>query len=323
MSFIKKAKGRLSNFHIQGSKPDIFIFSAPRSGSTFLMELLGSQPGAKVHNEPLSIRNKVVRKELGVTDWEALTTMTNREEVYKRYFDRLRTNEVPELNSPLYWRTGRFITWRNVFKILYGGEDMIPWFEHEFVANIVLLVRHPIATTLSHESFPRLPFFLKQEGLRSLLTRDQIEFAERILMEGDEFERGILNWCLQYFPALTKHLDPKWALISYEELTVFPEDVIKYLEESVDLKPFRHLEKLISRPSESTTQSDEQTRAFFSGRLPMEDRHFLIKKWKSSIAPSQEQRAFEILDAFEIDYYEPNFLLPAARYRISDKVEQI
>ena len=62
-------KGRLSNIHVQGDLPNIFVFATPRSGSTFLLEFLHAQPEMKTYNEPLSVRKAAMRRVLeGATD---------------------------------------------------------------------------------------------------------------------------------------------------------------------------------------------------------------------------------------------------------------
>ncbi|MGH8501120.1 MAG: hypothetical protein ACREVE_01355, partial [Gammaproteobacteria bacterium] len=61
----------LCNFHRQGSKPNIFIFSTPRSGSTWLMELMLTQRGFKSCSEPFNLRFTEVATTLGIYDWDS------------------------------------------------------------------------------------------------------------------------------------------------------------------------------------------------------------------------------------------------------------
>ena len=49
--FAKKVLNRI-HVHINKGKKDIFIFSTPRSGSTWLMQILGSNKGVKKVYEP-------------------------------------------------------------------------------------------------------------------------------------------------------------------------------------------------------------------------------------------------------------------------------
>lgn len=64
----------LTLFHLHqytGNQP-VFIISSPRSGSTWLMELLLTQPGMYSANEPFNLRNAYHRKMLGINTWEEL-----------------------------------------------------------------------------------------------------------------------------------------------------------------------------------------------------------------------------------------------------------
>jgi hypothetical protein len=316
MSTLSYLKGLVSNVHLQGEKPDVFLFSTPRSGSTFLMEVLNAQPGVKIFDEPLTVNKEEVRRELGVRTWEEFTVMPDREVRYRRFFERLRKNDLKELNRPFYWRSSRFLTNRNVFKIVHGGEDMVAWFAATFEAQIVLLVRHPIATALSHRQLPRLPFFLRQPGLRALFSPRQIALAERLIERGTILEQGVLNWTIQNAAMLRPPLDPGWALVSYEDLTLHFEESFEYLREKLQLAPIADARSLAGAPSGSTRQSDPATRAFFSNTHAGDDRGYLVEKWRARVSAEEERRAFEICDAFDLRVYEPGNLLPRAEFRI-------
>lgn len=301
---------------MKGSLADVFIFSTPRSGSTFLMELLLNQSGVKVFNEPLNLNYKATCRELGFNDWETLTTLADREAVFGRFFHRLRANKIPEMNKPLYRKQSRLITTRIVFKILHGGEDMIPWFEREFDAKIVVLLRHPIPTALSHKYFPRLPHYLHQPGIRNALSQKQVALTQQVVEGGTHLERGVVNWCLQNLHALVLDFDPNWAFVSYEDLTVFPHPSAEFLRGKVELSPFKDLDSLVNQPSRSTSQSDKETKTFFQNLDTTSDRRFLIEKWKKVTEPEDEDRTFDILTTFGIDYYEHGNFFPSDKYRI-------
>lgn len=308
--------GRLSNFHTRGPKPDIFIFATPRSGSTFIMELLDAQPRVKVFNEPLNIRMPVIRAELGAMTWRDVLVREDRRELFAKYFNRLRRNAVPQLNTAFFHKEARFFTNRNVFKVIHGGEDMIDWFETTFGADILVLMRHPIPTALSHYHYPRLPHFLEQPEYKALFSSRQIALIERTIEDGSEFEQGIVNWCIQCFPALVTFKDAGWAVVSYEDLTIHPEATVAYLEKMIHLDPIPNLRDLVNRPSESTVQSDATTHEFFETLGESSSRMFLVDKWKARISQADEARAMEFLSEFAIDYYEPGNLFPADKYRI-------
>lgn len=313
---LSSLKGLLSNIHRQGPKANIFLFSTPRSGSTFLMELLHAQPGMKIYDEPLWITNHAVASALDVHDWRTSTVMPNRKEVYRRYFQRLIDNRVPALNPRLHWRTGRLMTDRITFKILHGGEDMIGWFEASFKARILLLIRHPIPNALSHKQLPRLPHLLDQPALADLFTAEQIDLARTLIADGSVLEKGVLNWCLQNAPALARPLPPSWTVISYEDLTVFPEASFAYLRQRLDLSPIDNVAELAQRPSHSTQESDAATKRYFADHDGHQDRTFLISKWRDRVSTEEQARAFDILARFGIDAYRPDDLFVHPRLRV-------
>ncbi len=315
MGVLKYLKGAVSNVHRQGDRPDIFIFATPRSGSTFLMELLGAQPGVKIHDEPLTVNYPESRRELGVDTWEELTVMPDREAHYFRFFDRLRRNKIKELNRPLYRKHARLLTNRNVFKNIHGGKDMLPWFAETFDALILVLIRHPIPTVLSHQKFPRLPYLLHQPAHRCLFTDREIAFAEQIIAHGSKLEQGMVDWALE-MGALFRNFPADATVISYEDLTVHPEESFAYLQDRLQLDPIEDIASLIAQPSVSTGQSDDETRNFFAKAGRDADRTYLISRWTQRVSPEEVRRGFEICGAFGVDLYEEGNLFPTDRYRL-------
>lgn len=76
-NFIKS----ISNCHANRLKSNIMIFTTPRSGSTWLMESIWTQKGFKICNEPLNIRDKTIRKKLGVHTWNDLYREMNKAKI--------------------------------------------------------------------------------------------------------------------------------------------------------------------------------------------------------------------------------------------------
>jgi hypothetical protein len=308
--------GSLSNFHRPGPRPDIFIFAMPRSGATFLMEMLGAQPGVKLYNQPIDAGDPARERELGARTWEELTLMSDREERYLRFFDRLRHNRVKELNAPFYRRNHRFFTNRNVFKINGGAEGMIPWFASTFAGMVVILIRHPIPVALSLRGPARVHDLLKHPVLRQLFSASEIMFAQDVVASGSAFERGLINWVLQTGAMLRPGVEPDWVVISYEDLAMHPKESFDYLRANLDLDPIADLMSLAARPSGSTNLSTQETQRFLAEHGPDDDRLHLINKWTVRASPDEVRRCFEICRYFKFDLYEEENLFPVAPYRV-------
>jgi hypothetical protein len=314
---LKLSVKRFSNLHRRGAKPDIFVFSTARSGSTFFNELFQTQKGVKVIDEPLNVRNPHVTKALGITGWEGLLPNPARNQKLQDYFVRIRDNRVPFLNRIPLTRNHRWVTNRLVFKILHGGEDMINWFKDTFQAKIVYLVRHPIAVTISREVFPKLPYFLANAEYRSYFNKEQLREADHILRSGTHFQQGILSWCLQNYPPLYASDHEDWLIATYEEVVDRPEKVLPTIAVHLELDDPKRMIENIHKPSRVITKSDEVTRKFFQERD--ENRSWLIRKWKERVTQQQEEQAFAIVQLFAMDIYRPGDFFPHQRFMLTPR----
>src|SRR5690606_37954569 len=120
----------------------------------------------------------------------------------------------------------RFRYDRVVMKIL-RLQDLMNWFEDQFNAKIVYLIRHPIAVALSREFYPRLPLFLNNMSFcLNYLTPESVRFGKEILDQGSELERKVLDWVLQNLPPLEKLDRSNWCCIHYEQMVMDPEKVL-------------------------------------------------------------------------------------------------
>jgi hypothetical protein len=309
MSALKDLAKAISNIHRPNGEPNVFLFSTPRSGSTWLMELIGSQPGFKYCNEPLNLRKPLIQKYLGISEWQDLCRPDASEALY-RYFKAICEGRLHFLNqSPLHGNY-RLITHRIVFKIIHGGEDRINWFRDSFNGQVVYLLRHPVAVSLSRKGYPRLEAFLSSD-YSNHFTGDQLRRARKILDSGTRLERGVLSWCFENAVPL-REATGDWAMLSYEQLVQDPHPIIKYLADKLELpKPARIMNRL-AIPSGSHWKSDMTTKAIL--RQGTERRSMLVQKWRKQLAQPEARRAMEILQWFELDVYDSDDVLPRTRF---------
>jgi len=310
MSLIHSLKGRLLNHHRPGDRPDVFLFSTARSGSTFLMEVLAEQRGMKVVNEPLQLNYPHVRRSLGWETWGEAATAPDRRERFKAHFTRIRENRIPLLNQPPYRRGGKLFTNRITFKILHGGEDLVDWFEDELGAAVLVLTRHPIPTALSHHVHPRAPYFLRQPELAGRMSAVQRLLLQGALDDADHFRIGIASWCVQNMFFTSGRARPSWTRVSYEDLTLFPQTTVDRLAARLDLDPVANAEALARRPSGSTRFSRSDAKDFFAQGAAA-DRSFLVERWLKKASPEEIDFTARALDVFEIDFYRADDPYPA------------
>lgn len=294
--------------HRRGTMPDVFLFSTPRSGSTWLMELIACQPGFKYCNEPLNLRNPLVRRHLGIASWEELYSDTSLAAIEK-YFCAYRDGRL-KIRDPLPgrgWR--RMLTHRIVFKIINGGEAFIEWFAETFSSRIVYLLRHPLAVALSRKEQPRLTACLNSD-YRQHLTAKELAAAEEVVQRGSRLDRAIAAWCLENVVPLRQRSD-EWLIVTYEQLVLDPEAVVREMALRLELsEPEKMLERL-SRASLSTSKSDRRTQEFMKQHAGVASRRWLVEKWQDRVSKRDLRSAHRLLVTFGLDeYYRVDQALP-------------
>jgi len=303
-----------SNHHRPGSRPNVFLVTTPRSGSTWLMELIWSQPGFKCCDEPLNLRRPAVRRATGIASWHEMDSEIGAAKV-ERYFRAICSGRLHSADAlPFRSKYYRFRTDRIVFKLLHGAEGKLPELASDCNARVVVLLRHPIAVSLSREVFPRLEAF-RTGASAARFSPGQLALADQVMASGSTLEKGVLAWCFQN--ALTlQGQEPDWTVISYEQLVLDPEPVVAWLSERLELTDQALILARLREAAGNKGKSDEKTRQLLaeqaSGRLA--HRQALVEKWRARVTPEQERAAMSLLPAFGLDAYLAGRLLPTERY---------
>lgn len=139
-------------YHLKLRRPskqgDIFIFTVPRSGLTWLLDIFSRHPHTRCIKEPFAPWN--------------ITKMRHYFEPRLRYFDlsqedfkEMRRYIEDILSDKQFWKGHypsdvkfKFKTNLNTFAFSKVC-NLSPWFEQVFGCRILYLVRHPISNALS------------------------------------------------------------------------------------------------------------------------------------------------------------------------------
>jgi len=311
---IKFALRAAGNVHRKGSHRDIFLFATPRGGSTWLMEILASQPGIKFFDEPLSPRRPYASR-VGLNGWEQLMPETADTEWILSFLQALQRGEFGLLNPTPFSRNHRFFTDRCVFKI-HEIEHLIDTVARRCDAQVVYLLRHPIATSISRNALPRLPLFLTSRHYAQLLG-DSADLAEikHLGETGSHFEKAIVSWCFENIEAL-RYRRFEGLLVTYEELVLNPERSCDLLIEHFSFTDRAAMWNAFERPAKNIGMSHKQTLDVMHSRDAHARRLGLVTKWRKRVSPEQIEQAANILRLFKIDAYradedlaQPSYLL--------------
>lgn len=302
------------NVHTPGKKSDVFMFSLPRAGSTWLMELIASQPGFKYYDEPLNIRRENVKRTGMFDDWDSTMPGYPDSEKILRYLDDIKANKYKYMNPAPFRKNHRFFTNRIIFKI-HEIEHLINDIKNRFDGYMVFLVRHPIANTISRHQLPRLEYFVKSKYFReNYLSKEQSEKANEVFNNGDEFEKGILSWCLQNLIPI-KYLDrTDWLFISYEELLLNPIRSCELICDQLDLEDKAGMMELFDVPASNIAISSKDTLKIFQSEEQSSKNVNLVTKWKNRCTKEQEESAFDLLSVFDLDVYKKDRFIPTKAY---------
>lgn len=303
----------ISSVHRQGDKKNIIINATPRGGSTWIMEIIASQPGMKYYDEPFNVRRDNVKRTGLFSGWEDLQPENNDKEKIVAYMKSLADNRCPVMNPPPLRKNYRPITNRVVFK-LHELEHMIDDLAERCDCQVIYLVRHPAPNSISRAVVPRLELFAGSTYYKEkYLSAQQDKAIHAILKDGSDFQRRIVSWCYENLVAL-KHTDlSKWQVVSYEELVINSRKCCQMLMENLKLTDFNALLKSIDEPAVNIGMSNQDRLDIMINDKKRERKRDLVTRWKQKISDDKEADVFEILSIFEIDDYRKGDFLPSDR----------
>lgn len=293
-----------ANVHRRGTRPDVFLFATPRSGSTWLMEIIASQPGFKYYDEPLNPRRENVQYGGLFPDFAALMPDAGQDERIIAYLKGLQAGRYGYMNPAPLRRNHRFFTDRIVFKI-HEVEHLMDRAARECGGRLVYLLRHPIANSISRTVQPRLEHFLRSR-YHAALVGDAAHSAviRRIALAGSPLQRAVVSWCYENLETL-RHPDASRLVVTYEELVLNPMKSCDLLMRHLELDDREAMLASFERPAINIRMSHAETLAAMASADAGEKRIRLVTKWRKRIVPAQVAETREVLAAFGIDAYDP------------------
>jgi glycosyltransferase involved in cell wall biosynthesis len=310
---VRYAARRISNTHTPGEEPDIFLFATPRGGSTWLMEIIASQPGMKFYDEPLNPRRADVAHGGWIQDYEALMPGSGDADRVIEFLRNLQQGRHGHMNPTPLRPLHRFRTDRIIFKI-HEIEHLMGEVTQKCGGIALCLLRHPIATSLSRRLLPRLDLFLESEHYAKLLQDEaRMTEARRIAASGSHLQRAAVSWCFENLEALTAP-PPGLLLIAYEELVLNPDRSCDLLLDRLSLPDRERMIQAFGRPASNISMSGSRTAALLQRGTSEDTRLHLVSKWQAAIAPQEIAQVDDIMSIFGLDAYKAGEVLPHRKF---------
>lgn len=310
---LKYAVRAASNLHRQGDRPNVFLFATARGGSTWVMEIIASQPGMKFYDEPFNIRRQNVSDTGLFPDWQSVMPDTGDPDRVVRFLNTLTAGGYRFMNPAPFRPHHRWFTNRIVFKI-HELEHLIGRIARECHGQVVYLLRHPIPTSLSRRVFPRLDLFLASPYYDRVIGEGPaLREIKRIGAGGSHLQRGTVSWCYENLIPL-RHADFDGLFVTYEEMALNPARSCDLLLERLSLPDREAMLDAFHRPSTNISMSSAETRSMITEADEQKRRRYLVAKWQAKVTPAEAAQVSAILGLFGLDVYSGDRLLSHPRY---------
>ncbi len=305
--------------HVPGGRRDIVMLSSRRSGSTWLMEALGAEPGLRTIDEPFG--PKFVGRSL-LARAPDFDTICRGHRLFafpeamipwvERYMAEPRHTVIAGPYNPLRPRY-HLLTRRRLWKIIHANPALEYFTTRAGDWHLFALIRHPMPTILSmsRKYEPELGMILENEAfMERWLDAGQRAFFEGVLKRGDRLELFTAEWALEQlvphrlFSSMEREVCP---VVSYEELRIAPQAGFAFLAAHCELE---RLDRILaaSRAASASTADDRL------GEVAREDARRALRRWQQTVDAETEQRLFGIIEKAGVDYYAPGRLLPTERW---------
>jgi len=282
-----------------GPENSLVLSGSPRSGTTWIMEVLNAHQDHRLVFEPLRPQSvRMVRRLERFTyirrhndDPELARLMRRVMSGRYRYFWTDRHNRS-------FWCTRRLVK-------LVRGNMLMGYLKQQSPATpIIFIMRHPIAQILSMHKLGYSPFDAKLYLNQPALVEDYLEpYVDRIRSTEGYFENLVLHWCIQNRVALSQCRPDDVHLVFYEELCTDPQTHAERLYQLLG----RPIDDRVRRAIRAPSRMANPDSAIVTGATAGEK---LISAWRDKATPQQIDTVLEGLRAFELDKIYHDALMP-------------
>lgn len=297
----------------------IFLVGTPRSGTTWLMELLENIPSYTYLFEPLHANwfpeavkidfksRPYLPKNQVKEDWE---------EYLRKIFTGKIVSRVPLYGSKPFISMNRLLSKKLIVKSVRLTR-LLPWIAERFqLHSVIYIVRHPCATIASqlktgffgyHNYFP--PYFNSSPTVDNIISEvSHMDFADQELIEKLKKMNTIEEilaaaWCLDNYIPLNEPKTQRWTTLFYEKLVADGKSEINRLFKSLKYEDIAEIAvKQLRKPS-FVTLGDEKKK--------LKSSDIQLSKWKKQFTKDQIDRMLKVVYYFGLDFYseenEPDF----------------
>lgn len=270
--------------------PTIFLAGSPRSGTTWISELINFKNQYRYIFEPFHPRHGINLREIDGRSYIRSGDSDERMLDQAAYVlgGNIRSKWVNKFNRKLIC-TRRFV------KDVYGNL-LIKWLKDNFpYIKMILVLRHPCAIASSQRNLPEWNFYNQpsQFSMQADLIEDYLAPYTRYFdAVSTPFEQSIFTWCVDNFVPLKQFSRSDIHIVLYEDFTENPAHELKRMFDFINQPYDKRVESLIKKPSMVTMNEVRNYKTDQQG-------------WYKDCSPNEIDRAYEIMSWFGLDAIYP------------------
>lgn len=276
--------------------PPVLILSLPRSGSSWVGEILGRAPNALYLREPItqsSMQQHGANRPILCVD-KAQTDPALQMHAYNAFYG------IPDFTQGIVhdaqqWNLRTRTQKRVVIKEV--NPLAAEWIISEFMPQVILLVRHPVAVALSYKRLGWLdaPLSDVRSCLNQINKDDLSELTQPSNTKDFWFNNGLMQGgCLSYALALLDNY-PNAKVIKHEELCEDPIVNFRDLFCSAGLEWSLRSENLIREKA----SGDDQRGPYSTNR----DTKTMPKAWRTQVTQDEINQLRAAFSQFDLPWY--------------------
>ncbi len=268
----------------------LIITGSPRSGTTWLGELISNIPKSIMLFEPLNLNRNPRAKEFEF-EWRTYINSNSDNPKAKEFFEDLFNCRF--VNS---WITSE-VPISRLFDIQYfifkfvRANMLIDWLNNNFKINKpVFIIRHPCAVVSSQL---RLKQFSKVENalMSENYYKDYPVNKEKLKKYKYTEEIYAARWCQENYVPLINN-SSSLLIITYENLLNNPEEEIKKIFTAWNIEIPSQVYKMLSSSS-STTYRD----------VDHKNKLKILTNWQEKLNKDQQKKILNVVKDFGMDFY--------------------
>jgi sulfotransferase family protein len=294
----------------------IFLAGPPRSGTTWLMNILETIPEYKTIFEPLN--KKYYPENLTLWKNQPYLYFDVQNEVIKNQLNQLflgtKASKIPyhDSYSPLDY-ISRLKKKKLIIKSIEGCR-LVPWLSNAFnFREMFIIIRHPCATIRSQVENKIGWFFTPDykedinvlklkllEDIENISELDNKEFLFNKIKKINSIKEIIaVSWCLDVYLPIKYFNKKSWNIISYEQLFLNPMEKVEKIFSILDEKPNEKVYEKINKVT--------RTGQFIQSKNKF-DPKIQLSKWKEKLNENDISKIMTIVqDWFGLDLYNDFF----------------